>query len=87
MMVLKNKNKPVLVADNNIDNHKEYYETLNEREKQIVQLMVQGKKRKAIADELNYSENTIKKDLTSIYSKLHINDKFDLLNQYKDYID
>ena len=87
MMVLKNKNKPALVIENNVDNRKEYFETLNEREKQIVQLMVQGKKRKAIADELNYSENTIKKDLTSIYSKLHINDKFDLLNQYKDYID
>ena len=49
--------------------------------------MIALKKRKEIADELNYSENTIKKDLTSIYSKLHVLDKYEMMSKYKDLIE
>ena len=44
------------------------------------------KKRKEIADELCFSENTIKKDLTSIYAKLKVQDKNELISKYKDFI-
>ena len=43
------------------DKRAEYFSGLNDREKQIVRLMIALKKRKEIAEELNYSENTIKK--------------------------
>ena len=45
---------------------------------------VEGKKRKEIASLLFYSENTIKKDLSSIYKKLEVSDKSELIIKYKD---
>ena len=69
------------------DKREEYFSTLSDREKQVVRLMIALKKRKEIADELNYSENTIKKDLTSIYSKLHVLDKYEMMSKYKDLIE
>ena len=49
-------------------------------------MLISGKKRKDIAIELHYSENTIKKDLTDIYFKLRVIDKYELMLQYKDLI-
>ena len=49
-----------------------------------MELTIRLKKRKDIANELNYSENTIKKDLTAIYTKLHVLDKTELVSKYKD---
>ena len=69
------------------DQRAEYFSTLSDREKQVVRLMIALKKRKEIAEELNYSENTIKKDLTSIYSKLHVLDKYEMMSKYKDLIE
>ncbi|MBR0294490.1 MAG: helix-turn-helix transcriptional regulator, partial [Bacilli bacterium] len=66
------------------DMRPEYVSTLSEREKKVVELLIVGKKRKDIANELSFSENTIKRDLTVIYSKLHVTDKFELILKYKD---
>lgn len=66
------------------DMRPEYVSTLSEREKKVVELLIVGKKRKDIANELSFSENTIKRDLTVIYSKLHVADKFELILKYKD---
>ena len=84
----KKKSKKVVTEQGSIeeDKREEYFSTLSDREKQVVRLMIALKKRKEIADELNYSENTIKKDLTSIYSKLHVLDKYELMSKYKDLI-
>ena len=97
LLIVKNKKRATPVvqtaapegesSEETIDRRKEYFDSLTDREKTIVRLMIACKKRKEIADELNYSENTIKKDLTSIYSKLHVNDKFELMSQYKDIVD
>ncbi len=57
--------------------------TLSERERQVASMLIAGKRRKQIADELHYSENTIKKDLTNIYAKLGVCDKFELILKYK----
>ena len=85
---LKSKKKDNDIIDNSPqdekDSRQEYLASLNERERKVVELIIAGKKRKEIADELNYSENTIKKDLTIIYSKLHVLDKYALILQYKD---
>ena len=61
-------------------------DTLSERELEVVRLMINLKKRKEIAKELNYSESTIKKDLSAIYTKLDISDKSELIVKYKDLI-
>ena len=85
----KRKTNKVVTEQTPIEEDKrvEYFSSLNDREKQIVRLMIALKKRKEIAEELNYSENTIKKDLTSIYSKLHVSDKYEMMSKYKDLIE
>ena len=54
------------------------YFSTEEKAKQAVE------KAKEIAAELFFSENTIKKDLTSIYQKLDVHDKSELIVKYKD---
>ena len=60
--------------------------TLNEREMTVTKMTINLKKRQEIADALNYSENTIKKDLSSIYQKLEVHTKSELISLYKDLI-
>jgi DNA-binding NarL/FixJ family response regulator len=54
-------------------------EELSEREKQIVRLIGQGFKNKKISSQLCISETTVRHHLTSIYSKLGVNDRLELL--------
>lgn len=70
--------------DEPIDDRAERVATLSERELKVAQMIVALKKRQEIANELNYSENTIKKDLTSIYQKLNVDGKSSLIALYKD---
>ena len=87
IVFVKKRKKRNAVQDNQVeekDMRSEYISGLSIREKQVVQLIIAGKKRKDIASELNFSENTIKRDLTVIYSKLHVTDKFELILKYKD---
>ena len=96
IILLAKKNKqPVEEATTNndneeltetVDDRREYLNSLNDRERKVVELIIHLKKRREIAEELNYSENTIKKDLTSIYTKLHVEDKAELISKYKDLI-
>ena len=96
IIILNSRKKKAKVASNNEniieenvysnDERKEFLATLNERERKVVELTIRLKKRKDIANELNYSENTIKKDLTAIYTKLHVLDKTELVSKYKDLI-
>jgi DNA-binding NarL/FixJ family response regulator len=71
---LSRNNKP---AKNNseIDNINE----LSEREKQIVRLIGQGYKNKKIAAQLFISETTVRHHLTSVYNKLGVSDRLELL--------
>jgi two-component system nitrate/nitrite response regulator NarL len=57
---------------NNIDE-------LSEREKEIVRLIGQGFKNKKISTQLCISETTVRHHLTSIYSKLGVSDRLELL--------
>ena len=66
--------------------NQELLASLTERELAIVKLTIGLKKRKESADELCFSENTIKKDLSSIYYKLKVKDKSELIAKYKDLI-
>ena len=53
-------------------------DTLTEREKQIVELLLKGRTSKLIADELYISLNTVKTHIKNIYSKLGVKKKSDL---------
>ncbi len=51
---------------------------LSDREKQIAFLVARGLKNKAIAEELNISENTVKRHLQSIFNKTGARDRLEL---------
>lgn len=86
VFIRKSKKKNVVqeIQVEEKDMRPEYIALLSQREKKVVELLIAGKKRKEIANELSFSENTIKRDLTVIYSKLHVADKFELILKYKD---
>jgi DNA-binding NarL/FixJ family response regulator len=52
---------------------------LSEREKEVILLIGQGYKNKAISALLSISETTVRHHLTSIYSKLGVSDRLELL--------
>jgi DNA-binding CsgD family transcriptional regulator len=57
---------------------KRYY--LTEREQEVVRLLAQGRSRIAIAQKLYLSENTVRTYVKSVYSKLDIHSKQDLID-------
>ena len=89
LCVKKKKPTPVSQTQENTetnteDERKARLATLTERELKVTELVIKLKKRQEIAAELFFSENTIKKDLTSIYQKLDVHDKSELIVKYKD---
>jgi len=54
-------------------------ERLTQKEKEVVVLILEGLTNDAIATKLNTSTRTIKAHLTSIFQKLHINDRLSLV--------
>ena len=59
-------------------------ETLAKRELEILKLILQNKKRKDIADELYLSENTIKTHTRSLYNKINVFSRKELLSIFDD---
>ncbi|MBQ2971180.1 MAG: hypothetical protein IJE16_01365 [Ruminococcus sp.] len=59
---------------------------LSAREKEVLRLILQNKKRKDIAIELFVTESTIKKHTSSIYKKLGIGSRSELFEMTKNYI-
>lgn len=57
-------------------------EDLGEREKQVVDGIVAGLSYKLVADNMNISIDTVRKHIKSIYRKLHINSKGELIAKY-----
>ncbi len=58
--------------------------SLSQREKEVLRLIMQNKKRKDIADELFVTESTIKKHTSSIFKKLNINNRSELFEKAKE---
>ncbi len=58
---------------------------LTHREVEIVELLLQGKVNREIADTLNITANTIKAHITNIYNKCGVNTKLALMNLMKQY--
>jgi DNA-binding NarL/FixJ family response regulator len=53
--------------------------TLTAREREVVDLVGEGLKNKAIADRLYISETTVRHHLTSIFAKLEVSDRLELV--------
>lgn len=71
---LSRNNKSIRIGSD-VDNVDE----LSEREKEIVRLIGKGFKNKKISSQLCISETTVRHHLTSIYSKLGVSDRLELL--------
>lgn len=54
---------------------------LSAREKDVLKGMLEDKKRKEIAEELCITENTVKKHVSSIFSKLNVTNRNELFNK------
>ncbi len=63
----------------NISTETESITQLSEREKQIIRLIGEGFKNKRISTQLCISETTVRHHLTSIYGKLGVSDRLELL--------
>lgn len=64
----------------------EWFETLTKREKEIFGLIATGADNEAIANKLHIAEQTVRNHVSIIYSKLGINDRFEIIqlaNQLK----
>lgn len=57
-------------------------EQLTERERQTIQLLVDGMSYKLAADRLGVTLDTIRNHVRNIYRKLHINSKGELINRH-----
>lgn len=53
--------------------------SLTKREREIISLVVLGMKNKQIANRLSISEVTVRHHLTSVFSKLELSDRFELI--------
>ena len=56
---------------------------LSPREKEVLELLLQGKQRNEIATTLYISENTVKKNISGIYTKLNVSSKVELFALFK----
>jgi two-component system nitrate/nitrite response regulator NarL len=65
-----------------IQNTKEIYPTLTDRETEVLGFIAEGLSNRVIADRLSISENTVKAHITRILSKLHSKNRRDAVNIY-----
>ena len=72
--VLQDITKP-----DSIDPEKEKIATLTEREQEVIRHISQGLKNKQIADRLFISETTVTHHLSSIFAKLGVTDRLELV--------
>ena len=85
-LVVFRKKQPVTVTgEPAVTEEKELPDTsmLSPREKEVLELLLEGKQRNEIATTLYISENTVKKQITSIYAKLGVTSRNELFALFK----
>ena len=86
IIVLKQRRQILLISTNNdttVEKTEPDISMLSAREKEVLNLLLEGKKRNEIAAILCISENTVKKQMSSIYSKLNISSRSELFALFK----
>jgi len=78
LQLVKN-NELTLIQKTRSSDSKTFFD-LTEREREILQLLVQGLSYKEIGTNLNISANTAKKHVINIYNKLHVNSRAQALH-------
>lgn len=61
--------------------NKELFESLTDREKEVLELLDKGYLYKEIADKLSLKLETIRTYIRAIYNKLHVHSRTDALNK------
>lgn len=79
MLQLVQKNDLTLPDKTSPQPQKSFFDLTN-REREILQLLVQGLLYKEIGAQLNISVNTAKKHVINIYNKLHVNSRAQALH-------
>jgi DNA-binding NarL/FixJ family response regulator len=79
ILQLVQKNELTIAAKSNFTADKNFFD-LTQREREILQLLVQGLLYKEIGARLNISANTAKKHVMNIYQKLHVNSRAQALH-------
>jgi len=62
---------------------KEEEALLSKREREVLELLAKGLQYKEIADQLFLSTETIKKHMRNIYQKLHVQNKVEAINKFR----
>ncbi len=57
----------------------EWFNTLTDREKEVFRLIATGFDNQQIADKLNLAEQTVRNNISMIYSKLEVKDRFEII--------
>lgn len=57
---------------------------LSDEENKILELLIKGKTNLEIADEIGYSEASVKKRLTKLYKRFQVTSRIELLNKLLD---
>lgn len=65
-------------------NHQFYNDIISAREQEVVALMIKGLNNSEIADKLSISVYTVKRHINSIYKKLSVKNRFELLCKIKE---
>ncbi|MBX2934756.1 MAG: response regulator transcription factor [Ferruginibacter sp.] len=78
LQLVQNNDLKILQKQNSAES-KTFFD-LTEREKEILELLVQGLSYKEIGGHLNISTNTAKKHVINIYEKLHVNSRAQALH-------
>jgi len=69
--------KPAILLD--VNRRGELFSRLTDREREIVMLVTQGLKNKDVGNRLFISETTVRHHLTTIFNKLNISSRFELI--------
>lgn len=66
-------------SQKDIDKNFPWFDTLTEREREIFALLATGKDNEQISEELGISPQTVRNRVSTIYSKLEVKDRFEII--------
>ena len=85
--IKNSKKESIVFSDKNIEKFiSAYSDVLTDKEKEIITMILKGKKRDEIANESFISKSTVKTHINHIYNKLNVLSREDFLNLVRETI-